>query len=111
MRSTWIQPAAQRPRELFGKIALECETKFVVEEEMKQAGSGLESLFSKFPWLEEKGFNKKEFEKDVKSIIQRMEDNLPSIVVFPLSDDENTVEVEQELKAEEETQVEMEVHS
>ncbi|MBA2367894.1 MAG: DUF3638 domain-containing protein [Candidatus Protochlamydia sp.] len=111
LRSTWIQPAAQRPRELFGKIALERETKFVVEEEMKQAASGLESLFIKFPWLEEKGFNKKEFENDVKSIIQRMQDSLPSIVVSPLSDDENTVEVEQELKAEEETQVEMEVHS
>jgi hypothetical protein len=111
LRSTWIQPAAQRPGELFGKIALERETKFVVDEEGKQAALGLESLFNKFPWLEEKGFQKSDFGKDINSIIQRMGNNLPSKVVSPQSEDDNTVEVEQELKAEEETQVEVEFQS
>lgn len=105
LRSTWIQPAVQRPRELFGKIAIMRETGVVIKEERKQCVADLESLFKRFSWLEGMGFKQSDLLKDVEAIIERMEGCLAARVVSPQSDDDNTVEVEQELRAEEQTQV------
>ncbi len=108
LRSSWIQSTAQKPKELFGKIAIERDSKLVVEEEGKLCTSHLNSLFDKFPWLEEKGFKKSELLEDVESIIKRMENGLASKLISPQSEDDNTVEIEQELKTETEIEIQME---
>lgn len=106
LRSFWIQPAVQKPRNLFGKIAIERDSKIVVEEEKKLFIAGLHSIFSKFAWLEEKGFKKDDLVKNAESVIKRMENCLACNVVSAESDDDSTVEVEQEEQTETETELE-----
>jgi|GEM_PF-5628623 len=109
LRSTWVQQATRRPRELFGKVPIERDGDLVVEEEKKLFEESLETLSTQYPWLEEFGIDILSLKEEGESIIQRMENSLHHKVVSPLSDDDNTMEMETQREEEVEEEVEIQV--
>lgn len=107
LRNTWIKPTYIRPKDLFGQIVMERDSKKIIELEIDDCNLFLDKLFAKLPFLAD-STTYQDYKNDINKIVERLKDHVPKKVMSPDPNVDKTMEREQEKQAEKERENELE---
>lgn len=106
LKMLWVKPANLSPSKLYGKLAVEKDSKKALQEEKEQATKLIKLCFEKLPSFQD--FTLEECLKDLDAIEASLKDLLPPKLKNKDIDDDQNVEMEVEMEQMQETEVEVE---
>lgn len=109
LRNLWIKPSMFEPRECFGSIAIQRNSKVVAMEVLHNSHSIIEGAFKQLSWLLEFGYSIDKYTSDADKLSQKMLQTLPAKVASGSINGEMNQSVEREQQAQKEVELELEV--
>ncbi|MBS4167668.1 DUF3638 domain-containing protein [Parachlamydia sp. AcF125] len=107
LQKTWIQEDNAPPKNLYGTISREEDSTLVRQTVERDYLEKIQTLFSNFPFLEQKGLSCEVIETSIKQICKKHQHSLAAKVLVPIRsiDSDQTAEREQETEIENELEV------
>jgi len=108
LKMAWCRSSNKLPKELYGPLATEVDSKDAVREEMKRCSAFIQECFNKLPSLTGLNFSTDQCAQEMKAIKKRFVPLLPSRINIQQLDDNQTTEQEVESETQQETETDME---